>query len=367
MPTNYLTQFATSGSANLPTEATWQSLTERATGFQTGLARSSYFNRLFAQGSNAAYVIGQMVVDYASQDADLDGANLYSNFKTALNSYVGGSYLAKSGGTMTGIIVRNGILVQNSTDGGSVEIRGATSYTKGAFITLYGQDHGTNPGKFEIYARNANNAYSLIGDPSDGSLKWKGNDIITATGGVATSGNWLYRSNSTSYVRISGGSTASTGGNVVFRGESASTNPGGVEIWAHTKQMTLTSGGGLKWDGRDRFYDLGTYSNVHWKGVGYLTSSATALDLILPIAFSSGVSSVTMTSVTGNLRVGAGGYLKPGDSSSSDVLSGATVSWFNFNTSNCPTLRLTRSAGWGSVGVNNCVVAYDLTFGFKCE
>ena len=367
MPTNYLTQFATSGTANLPTEATWQNLTERATGFQTGLARSSYFNRLFAQGANAAYVLGQFVVDYASQDANLNGATLYSNFKTALNSYVGRSFLPLSGGTMTGVIVRNGIAIQNAYDTGNVEIRGATSYTKGAFLVLYGQDHATNPGIFSIFARNANNAYSLIGDPSDGSLKWRGADIITATGGVATSGNWLYRNNSTSYLRISGGSSASTGGNVVLRGESASTNPGGVELWANTKQMTLSADGRLVWDGRDRCFGLGTYSNIHLKGVGYLTASATSLDLILPVPFGTGVSSITLTSVVGTIRVGAGGYLTPGNTTTSDVLTGSTVGpWYNLN-SNCPTLRLTRSAGWGSVGVNNCVVSYDLTFAFKCE
>lgn len=367
MPTNYLTQFATSGTANLPVESTWQNLTERATGFQTGLARSSYFNRLFAQGANAAYVLGEFVVDYASADADLDGATLYTNFKTALNSYIGGSFLPLSGGTMTGVISRSTVALQATTDSTYLEIRGATSYTTGAFLRLDGKD-SSNAGQARLTCTDGANTYSLLLDPASGNVLWRSGALLTAhLANVVTAGNWVYKNNGTGYLRISGGSGASTGGNIVLRGESASTNPGGVELWANTKQMSLSTGGGFVWDGRDRFYDLGTYSNIHWKGVGYLTASATALDLILPVPFGSGVSSITLTSVVGTIRVGAGGYLTPGNTTTSDVLTGSTVGpWYNLN-SNCPTLRLTRSAGWGSVGVNNCVVSYDLTFAFKCE
>ena len=187
MPTNYLTNFASGVSANLPSEATWQNLTELSTGFQTGLAKSSYFNRLFAQGAAAGYVIGQLVVDYASQDADLNGANLYTNFKAALNSYVGGSFLPLSGGTMTGAVtvnIGNGLILQGvAGHAGVVTLAGGNgaAATSGAKFYLYGVNNGTAPGQFIAQAGDANGYKQLAGKP-DGSLTWGGKQLVFGVG-----------------------------------------------------------------------------------------------------------------------------------------------------------------------------------------
>ena len=203
MPTNYLTQFATSGTANLPVESTWQNLTERATGFQTGLARSSYFNRLFAQGANAAYVIGQMVVDYASADADLDGATLYTNFKTALNSYVGGSFLPLSGGTMTGNILasQSDLTIRKTITTGRTIVRGSTDYNTGASLYLIGKDYtGTGAGGFEIATNDGSNARSLRGSPS-GEVTWGGKHLAFGPGTFTVTG-------AEAFGHITGGATS---------------------------------------------------------------------------------------------------------------------------------------------------------------
>lgn len=176
MPTNFLTTFANGVSANLPVETTWQGLTERATGFQTGLARSDYFNRLFAQGAVGAYVIGKLVVDYANQDATLSGSTLYTNFKTALPAFLSSSFLPLSGGTMTGAISKQNNVVNNTVDSGYTSFWGASTSTDGAILTLTGKDNTTYSGAWMIRAGDSVNTATLQGTPT-GSLNWNGREV----------------------------------------------------------------------------------------------------------------------------------------------------------------------------------------------
>ena len=91
MATNQLLPFASGESPNVLPFDDWNSLPARLTGFQSGIASSQQFNRIFAQGGAAGYVIGQFVVDYMSQDATIDAEDLYSKFKSALSAYVPGN------------------------------------------------------------------------------------------------------------------------------------------------------------------------------------------------------------------------------------------------------------------------------------
>ena len=84
MATNKLLSFANGENANVITFSEWQSLAARLTGFGSGLAVSQQFNRILAQGGAAGYVLGQFVVDYAEQDADINAEDLYQGFLAAL-------------------------------------------------------------------------------------------------------------------------------------------------------------------------------------------------------------------------------------------------------------------------------------------
>ena len=84
MATNKLLSFANGENANVITFSEWQALAARLTGFGSGLAVSQQFNRIFAQGGAAGYVLGQFVVDYANQDADINAEDLYQGFLAAL-------------------------------------------------------------------------------------------------------------------------------------------------------------------------------------------------------------------------------------------------------------------------------------------
>ena len=89
MATNKLLPFANGVGANVTDYDTWSALaTLLSQGFTTGVARSDYANRVFAQGALASYILGQFVVDQTAQDADLNESVFYTNFKNALVSYI---------------------------------------------------------------------------------------------------------------------------------------------------------------------------------------------------------------------------------------------------------------------------------------
>lgn len=280
MPTNYLTTFANGGSANLPNESTWQGLTERSTGFQTGLAKSSYFNRLFAQGAVGSYVIGRMVVNYANEDADLSGNDLYTNYLTALRTYIGNYYMPLAGGAVT-------------------------------------------------------------------------------------NGNWAYRTIDSGYLRISGGSSASLGGNVVFRGEAASNNAGGVELMANdgvnSIAIKINANGDVEYNTSAHHvaFGKGTYTLTNYCAPGYLTTNSTILRFTLPILTRG---TVSFSDITASVRVGTGGFTTPGGSTAESIIPvGVSVSVSALD--NALSVTLTKSAGWNATN-NSTVTVFISTMTF---
>ena len=88
MATNQLLPFASGESPNVLPFADWNSLPARLTGFQSGIASSQQFNRIFAQGGVAGYILGQLIVDQLNQDATLDPDTLYENWKSAIAKFI---------------------------------------------------------------------------------------------------------------------------------------------------------------------------------------------------------------------------------------------------------------------------------------
>ena len=151
-----------------------------------------------------------------------DGTLKWDNNSVALSKDV----LALSGGTMTGIITRNGFFAKNSVDNGYIEILGGTDETS-SYICIYGKNHSTSPGTVNIRAYDGTNSSYLKLVPN-GTLTWGGNDITpqiltslnpddtdvpnnaitTLTTFTLTKGTWLvhidanFQSNATGYRRI---------------------------------------------------------------------------------------------------------------------------------------------------------------------
>nr|DAG77420.1 MAG TPA: baseplate wedge protein [Caudoviricetes sp.] len=89
MASNNLTPFANGDGANVVDETTWQGdslSTVRSAGFQSGIAKSAQVNRVLAQGASAGYAIGELIKDYAAEDATIDASALYSGFVDALKA-----------------------------------------------------------------------------------------------------------------------------------------------------------------------------------------------------------------------------------------------------------------------------------------
>lgn len=103
MATNKLLPFANGIGANVIDYASWAAKTTLLSGgFVTGIAKSEEVNRLLAQGALASYILGQLVVDQTAQDADLDEATFYTNFKNALTAYINGGFVSLTGAQTVG-------------------------------------------------------------------------------------------------------------------------------------------------------------------------------------------------------------------------------------------------------------------------
>lgn len=82
------------------------------------------------------------------------------------------------GGTMTGTITTSsGNMLKGSGTDNQYWISGGTPYDKGAWVILNGVNRTTDPGAFQLVARNADGTYrSFIGKP-DGTMSWSGKEI----------------------------------------------------------------------------------------------------------------------------------------------------------------------------------------------
>lgn len=73
MAENQFLPFATAGGANVVSQAEYDAMGDRATGFQAGIAESDEFNKVFRQGTFFAAVLGQFIVDILGEDVLDDG------------------------------------------------------------------------------------------------------------------------------------------------------------------------------------------------------------------------------------------------------------------------------------------------------
>lgn len=90
MATNELLAFANGETPNVISLAEWKDDDHKSVvqkGFQSGVARSAEVNRVLAQGANSGFAIGELIKDYAGQDATLDAAGLYEGLKKALEAF----------------------------------------------------------------------------------------------------------------------------------------------------------------------------------------------------------------------------------------------------------------------------------------
>ena len=86
------------------------------------------------------------------------------------------SYLPLSGGTLTGLITRNGNVVHASGDATYTQFYGGTGSSDGAYMILTGANNANYNGSFVLRAVGPSDGTSLLGEPG-GALKWGGIDL----------------------------------------------------------------------------------------------------------------------------------------------------------------------------------------------
>ena len=183
MPTNDFIGFASSGSANVMSQADFVAAVEQTDGVQPGPASSKLANKAWRQGANMAAALGQVIVAQG-YDAKDDG-NI-----AALKNAIAGALLLKSGNSsnpMTGNLfggASSDWFLSMGSDNYILHIRGANGAAKGANLNLYGEGYSITPGAFRLIAAGSGVSTELMGIPG-GALTWGGANIP-----VMDSGTW---------------------------------------------------------------------------------------------------------------------------------------------------------------------------------
>ena len=204
MATNELLPFANGGGANVIDFSSWNALSQRQSGFVSGVASSQQFNRILAQGGAAGYVVGQMVADLANQNATIDATALYTNFKLALQTFIKkevGESLLPTGSVIfvhatdvpQGLLLCNGAAVSR------------TKYAK--LFSVIGTKYGSGDGSSTFNLPNLNGrvlqATSNIGDVG----KFLEAQLPNITGDFTVRNYWIQNSSKESEsVGLSSGS-----------------------------------------------------------------------------------------------------------------------------------------------------------------
>ena len=200
-----------------------------------------------------------------------------------------------------------------------------------------------------------NNKLSLSGGTMTGSINMNDNPLNLGTGNDAD--GRIY--NIDNRLRLVGGFNTSTGSYIDIGSSSATVK--GIVLAASdgngtTKQLKAVYDGTLTWNDITFSLGNGTY-DLTFYSFGYLTASATSLDLSFPYIVKN--KNIRFNSLSATLR-SYKGYLSPGGGG--DILTGSTQgTWYQKNTSYPCTFRLVRSSGWGTNGENNTIVVGELT------
>ena len=86
MATNDFLAYADGGGANVITQATYAAASYITNGLGSGILASNVYNKMIRQASIAAYLNGQIIVDYLGVNAadNSDLVTLLANFKAAI-------------------------------------------------------------------------------------------------------------------------------------------------------------------------------------------------------------------------------------------------------------------------------------------
>ena len=235
------------------------------------------------QGANGAD--GQDGSD--GEDADATAAIDAHNSDASAHTAIQNKFLPLAGGTMTGVINRNGILAGNPANGGNISLRGGTSsFSNGGALVLYDKDNPDRKGYFLLQAGDGTNIVNFYGKP-DGTLIWGNYNVLR---------DYFTRANNTGTIQLFSGTGYTTCGFLQLYGALHSENPGGFKLGAAdgTNVHTLIGkpDGQLLWDGVSLLGQAQKSLNGYTKlpnGIiiqwGSTSSTASSVSATFPVAF----------------------------------------------------------------------------------
>ncbi|MCT9017148.1 hypothetical protein N6G05_26715 [Cupriavidus gilardii] len=174
--------FATGSGANVMSQAEWAALTQRLSGFQSGVAQSAQLNKAWRQSSIMAAVIAQFISDITGQDVIDDGttASILANLKAAVSSQSPGVAGTMRNGRMsitaasaTATFTADEIVVESTLGGLSYRLANFSSAINLTTTGAGGMNSGQAPasGFVAIYA---------IYNPRTGATALLGKDATSA-------------------------------------------------------------------------------------------------------------------------------------------------------------------------------------------
>ncbi|MCT9017165.1 hypothetical protein N6G05_26800 [Cupriavidus gilardii] len=174
--------FATGSGANVLSQAEWAALTQRLSGFQSGVAKSDQLNKAWRQSSIMAAVIAGFVADVTGRDVIDDGttATILANLKAAVSAQsigvVGSARNARmivSTPSATATFTADEVVVESALGGLTYRLPNFSKTINLATTGAGGMDSGQAPasGFVAIYA---------IYNPSTGATALLANDATSA-------------------------------------------------------------------------------------------------------------------------------------------------------------------------------------------
>ena len=226
------------------------------------------------------------------------------------------SYLPLAGGTMTGMIKRNGVLAGNPTNGGFVSLRGGTtSYNDGGALILYDKAYADNGGNFILQAGDGTNFKGLRGKP-DGTLRWGSYNVLR---------DYFARADNTGMIQLFSGTDYLNGAYLRMGGLENTSSFGDFKLGAGngttSHELRGTPDGQLTWDNKSILNDMAhsTSANgyvkltngliIQW-GRGNSVNGETSVETQFPITFPTACLRVVASPFCSNANASVDGWIQ---------------------------------------------------------
>ena len=227
------------------------------------------------------------------------------------------NYLPLAGGAMSGRITREGVLAQNTTEGGTLSLiasySGATE--KGAALYLYDGANSTYPGYFILRAGHPEGYTDLTGTAM-GRLTWGSYNVLR---------DYFARADNTGSIQLFSGTDYLNGGYLRLHGLTNSESQGGFRLGTGdgttNHELKGTADGQLTWDGKTILNDMAhsTSANgyvklengliIQW-GRGNSVNGETSVETQFPITFPTACLRVVASPFCSNANASVDGWIQ---------------------------------------------------------